>query len=429
MFNRITRFMESVRSPSKLMIAQKFRELSVLLQAGFPLLKALRLLSQGKTSRPLALALKDVAQQVEDGSPLWRAMASRPSAFPPIAVSIVRAGEASANLEDSLVYIADTLEYEVETRNKVGNALTYPAFFVIIGFLFIGLLLGFILPQFKSMYAEFTRASGQGIKSDVFHILMWVQRNTFSIFAVTLSSLAVLVMLLKSKQFYVLEKLKLRTPVFGRLLSFSELTRFSRTLSLLVRSGIPLLQALTLCKTVMDNSETKRLVGDMADCVERGASMVEAMEKYSVVPYMMTDMVKVGEESGSLEQTLMHLSTMLQTQLERAIARLTALIQPIVLVLMGGVVMFLILGLFMPYFELLDKLQDSRFKRDEQLQEVNRKNRPRRKFFRKVKKRKAVFKKKTKIRVKPAVKKTAANAKTKKAAPAKAKTKKPASRK
>lgn len=409
------------------MIAQKFRELAVLLQAGFPLLKALRLLAKGKTSRPLATALEDVAQQVEDGSPLWRAMASRPSAFPPITVSIVRSGEASANLEDSLVYIADTLEYEVETRNKVGNALTYPTFFVFVGFLFIGLLLGFILPQFKSMYAEFTRASGQKIESQIFHILMGIQRNTFGIFAITLSSIAVVVMLFKSKQFFALEKFKLRAPIFGRLLSFSELSRFTRTLSLLIRSGIPLLQALTLCKSVMDNLETKRLVGDMADCVERGASMVEAMEKYSIIPYMMTDMIKVGEESGSLEQTLMHLSRMMQTRLERAIARLTALIQPVVLLLMGGVVTFLILGLFMPYFEMLERLQDSRFKRDNQLQSINKQTRVGKKKAkkRKVAKRKAAFKKKTSVRLKPKARKSAKP--TARKAPAKAA--KPASRK
>jgi type II secretory pathway component PulF len=344
---------------STVSLAQYFRELSVLLTAGFPLLRALRVIGHGQSHRLMSATMTQVAKQVEGGSALWRAMEQHPRVFPPIVVSTVRAGEASGTLEEALEYLSENLEYEAEVRTKVRSAFDYPIFFgflttVILAFMFL-----VVLPRFQEVYAQLSFA--KDIRSPYFHTLLQI-KQVFPWFLLFGSLICVFVWsAFRSRRFLALEKLKLRIPIFGRLLLISDLTRFSKTLSVQSRSSVPILESLRLCRLVVDNRELQNVVSEIETSVEQGGSIVGPLGRHPLIPRTMVDLVEVGEESGSLSITMNHLSKLFQAQIETMISRLTALMQPFLLLLMGGVVVVVFVGMLTPYFEVLDKLQMSGF--------------------------------------------------------------------
>ena len=345
-------------------VALFLRELSVLLKAGFPLLRALNLLGKSQTTPRLSKAIRAVATEVEEGGSFWKAASRHPGIFRPISVAIIRAGESSGTLEDALDYLADSTEYEAEVRGSVRNALTYPIFFAVLVLVALGVILLGVVPQFGEMYNAVTGSmdgSSSVEKSWIFSTLLALSAGFKGYFtAVILIGAGViggLWYVFASKKFMSAEKLKLRIPIFGRLMVLGDLTRLSNTLAVLLQTGVPILQALELVRGVADNLEMQSAVDEMYKSAERGGSLGEPLREFGVIPPLAVDMLIVGEESGSLQTSLEHLGKTLQNNIERLVARITSLIQPVLLVLMGTVVVVIFLALFIPYFDLLSQFR------------------------------------------------------------------------
>lgn len=336
-------------------LAQYFRELSVLLQAGFPILRALRITGRGKSSPLMSAALTKVANQVENGTALWRAMQSHPHVFPHLAVSIVRAGEASGTLDEALIYLSDSLEYEAQVRLKVRSAFDYPIFFSILTLLILSALIFLVLPRFEEVYKNLSMI--QKISSDGFEFLLALKVIFPWVLLFGFIGVFLLWALFRSRRFFFLEKLKLRIPVFGKLLVYADLTRFAKTLSVQIKSSVPILDALRLSRLVIDNRELQQMAHEIRNSAEQGGQLAEPIKKYTVVPDTAVDMVEIGEESGSLDKSLDYLAKVLQTKMESTISRLTALLQPILLLVMGGLVVGIFVIMITPYFQVLDAVQ------------------------------------------------------------------------
>lgn len=338
-------------------LSQYFRELSVLLQAGFPLLRALRVIGHGRSHRLMSATLTHVAIQVENGIALWRAMEQHPRIFPPIVISTIRAGESSGTLEEALEHLADSLEYEADVRSKVRSAFDYPIFFGVLTLAILLFLFLVVLPRFQEVYAQLDH--GGAVQSPYFQALLLIQTMLPWLIGIGGCAGVAIVYAFKSRRFMLLEKIKLRIPLFGRLLLFSDLTRFSKTLSVQARNSVPILESLRLCRLVLDNRELKDVVEQMETHVEQGGSLSGILHQHPLIPRAMVDLVEVGEESGSLSTTMDYLSKMLQNKLENMISRLTALLQPFLLLVMGSVVIVVFVAMLTPYFEVLDRLQNA----------------------------------------------------------------------
>ncbi|TNE50459.1 MAG: type II secretion system F family protein [Deltaproteobacteria bacterium] len=336
-------------------LAQYFREMAVLLEAGFPVLRALRIAGRGKTSPLMSAALTKVANQVENGTALWRAMQSHPRIFPYLAVSVVRAGEASGTLDEAMVYLADSLEYEADVRLKVRSAFDYPIFFSGLTLAVVAAMIFLVLPRFQDVYRNLSAI--KKVSSQGFEFLLAV-RAVFP-WVLLFGGIGVFLLwtLFRSRSIMALEKLKLRIPIFGKLLVYSDMTRFAKTLSVQVKSSVPILDALRLSRLVVNNRELQKMVHEIRLSAEQGGQLAEPVRKYSIVPDTVVDMIEVGEESGSLDNSLEHLAKMMGTKMESIISRLTALLQPILLLVMGTIVVGIFVMMITPYFQVLDAVQ------------------------------------------------------------------------
>lgn len=344
---------------TRLEVGNALREFSVLINAEYPLHRALRLLASNTTNKHLAGTIEQLAGTVESGAPLWQSMARHPWYFDGVTISIIRASEASGKLGDGLAYLADLWEQDQEIRDKVGQALSYPL--VLLGLFFVVLivLLGIVVPTFARNLPELG-GKMSGNAAIVYQASEFV-RTPYGIPLVALI-LAIPVLGLfrwKRQNELAFDRAMGRIPVLGRLLMLADLSRFINMMHMLLQSGVGVLQGLDLAKGALGNAYLAAAVRDMHASVEQGKSMVAPLGPYKEIPNRVKDMLSVGEESGKLEQMLEHLGKSMRGELLRLIDRLFVLLQPISLVIMGVIVLVTFLTFFVSYFDILFNIAGS----------------------------------------------------------------------
>lgn len=333
------------------------QQLARLLKSGLPLLKALMIL-EGQSKRPaFRRVVAELRASIQKGNSLSHALESQSRSFGSWYVSMVRAGEAGGMLEEVLKRLADLLYREMNLRGRVRAALAYPTLMVVVGVLTVYFLLSFVIPRITVLFDE----AGRLLPLPTL-ILIEVSRffQTFW-WAIALGVMALVALIyagLRTERGRLLgDRLILNTPVLAPLILRTEMTRFSRVLGTLLRSGVPILQALDVTSETLGNKVLQGSVKEMARHVRQGEALSKRIEQESYFPDLLGQVVAVGEESGSLDQALVDLAEEYDGEIERTIETMISMLEPLMIIAVGGAVGFIVLALLLPIFDLNEVIQ------------------------------------------------------------------------
>ena len=334
------------------------RQLSTMVSSGMTILRALYVLEAQTESKPLVEVLKKVRKDVEAGLPLSDALERHPKVFSPLFVAMTRAGETGGMLEASLLRIATQLEAEDSLRRQVKGAMMYPA--VVLGFamcVLIGLV-AFIVPVFVGVFKQFggdlpavtkVTVALSHILTTKWYLLIGVVVGVVIAFRKWKGS---------EKGRAQWDAFRLRIPFkIGDIVQKISLARWSRTLSALITAGVPLLQALDITAKTAGNHVVEKAMSDVIESVKRGGTIAEPLREASVFPGMVAQMVAVGEETGALDTMLSKIADFYEDQVEAAVKSLTSILEPVMIVVVGGIVGFIVISMYMPLFKVYDTIK------------------------------------------------------------------------
>ena len=333
------------------------RQFATMINSGLSLLRSLTILGEQTSNRRLGEVIIQVRAEVEQGTSLSAALARHPKVFNRLYVSMVRAGEIGGFLDQVLVKVAETFEKEVELRGKIRSAMTYP---VVVSIMVVGIvaaMLIFIVPTFADLYSSLG-----GTLPLPTRMLMGASNVLRRFFLVVLVVVVVVVFLFRrwkatDRGRYQVDRFKLKVKVFGPLFHKTALSRFSRTLSTLIRAGVPILQALEIVGETVNNMVISRAVRDVQDAVREGESLATPLAKHATFPAMVVQMMAVGEETGALDTMLSKVADFYDQEVEAAVASLTSMIEPILIAVMGAAVGGMVIALYMPLFNIINLVQ------------------------------------------------------------------------
>lgn len=328
------------------------RQLADLLGGGLPLLNALTLLGKQTEQPALRRVIEQVAAGVREGQSLSEALAVFPNVFPSLYSSMVRAGETTGRLEQSLSRLADLGESEAELRSRITSAMAYPAFVMCVAIGMTGFLIAYVIPKLSLVFIE----SGQLLPLPT-RFLLAVSQVCMRWWWVALLILLVAGVLLR--QWYAsergksaIDKLFMALPGIGTLVRKIDTARFARNLGIMAGQGVPVLQALEVTGRNISNAVLQQSIVKVQEAVREGSSIAGALSATGQFPAFVSNMVAVGEESGTVDQALMKVATTYEREVDRVIRTLTTIMEPVMLVLVGGVVMFIVLAMLLPVFQI-----------------------------------------------------------------------------
>jgi type IV pilus assembly protein PilC len=329
------------------------RQFATMINSGLSLLRSLNILAEQTESKPLAEIVGQVRMDVEKGASLSQAMAKHPKAFNRLYVSMVRAGEVGGALDSVLLRLADTIEKQVELRRKVKSAMTYPLVVAILVLTIVTAMLLFVIPMFQGIYKQLggTLPAPTQILIDISNVC---RKLWWAVFLVEIAAAVAFRKWINSeegrKQW---DAIKLKVPIFGKLVRKTALARFSRTLSALVRSGVPILESLDIVAETAGNYVVANAVRETQAAVKRGDPLSKKLEEHPVFPPMVVQMMAVGEETGALDEMLDKIADFYDQEVEATVDALTSLIEPILIVVMGVCVGGMIISLYLPMFNII----------------------------------------------------------------------------
>jgi general secretion pathway protein F len=328
------------------------RQLAVLVHAGIPLVEALTALVEQADHERLKRVLGDVKQRVNEGSTLADALAAHPRVFADLYVNMIRAGEHSGALEVVLFRLADFTESQARLRAKILGTMAYPAAMLVIGSLVLGVLFTVVIPRVTKIFED-TRAT-----------LPWTTRGliAFSSFMTEWWWALLLLAVAGLWGFFRWratprgrarwDRFVLDVPIFGRLVRTIALGRFARTLSTLLKSGVPLLTAMDIVRNVVGNVRLAEVIEQARDAIREGESIAAPLKRSGEFPPLVHHMVAIGERSGALEEMLANVAGAYEDQVETTVAALTSLLEPVMIVAMGGIVAFIVFSVLMPILQI-----------------------------------------------------------------------------
>ncbi|MEZ5169794.1 MAG: type II secretion system F family protein [Acidimicrobiia bacterium] len=333
------------------------RQFATMINSGLTLLKSLSVLEEQTESEELGKVVREVRLDVERGSSLSVALARRPKVFNSLYVAMVKSGETSGTLDQSLERIAHTIEKQVQLRRKVISAMTYPTMVGLFAFLITLAMLIFIVPQFKDMYADL-----EGTLPAPTRALLAVSEFTQKYWYIW--ALGGIVGAFGFRRWINSESgrqrwdtIKLRIPVFGPLVRKIALARFSRTLAALTRSGVPILEALDIVAQTAGNWVVATAVRDAQTAVKGGDTLAHKLQDHEVFPPMVIQMISVGEETGALDEMLDKIAEFYENEVETTVDALTSLIEPILIVIMGAIIGGMVIALYLPMFNIINLIE------------------------------------------------------------------------
>jgi type IV pilus assembly protein PilC len=329
------------------------RQFATMINSGLSLLRALYILADQTENEKLCTVIDQVRQDVERGASLSQALGRHPKVFNRLYVAMVRAGETGGVLDSVLLQLASTIEKQVELRRKVKSAMTYPAVVFALCLLIVAAMLLFIVPTFKNIYAQLN-----GTLPLLTRILIKVSEIFKKFFPILILVGAGAIYGFKrwvetDHGREIWDRVKLRAPVFGKLVHKTALTRFSTTLSVLLSSGVPILEALEITSETVNNTVLSKAVKDVQSGVKTGESMAKPLSTHSVFPPMVTQMIAVGEETGAVDTMLDKIGEFYSQEVEATVNALTSLLEPLLIVVLGASVGGMVIALYMPMFNII----------------------------------------------------------------------------
>ncbi|MGQ9488356.1 MAG: type II secretion system F family protein [Armatimonadota bacterium] len=333
------------------------RQFSTMQDAGVSIVRSLDVLGQQTQSPKLRRIIMDIQAEVEAGQTLSKAMSKYPNVFSNLFIGLIRAGEVGGVLEESLQRLASFLEADVALRRKVRAAMTYPTIVVIAALAIVIGLVTFILPKFFDVFKDL------GIKEFPVMTQMLMDFSNF-LTSRWYVMIAIVVLVVIAFRMFVrtrigrrlYDRLKLKLPVFGPLNHKIALARFSRTLSTLLSSGVPILQALETVAGTVANEIIAEAVMEARARIREGDRIGPPLEKSGMFPPMVVHMISIGEESGALDQMLSKVADFYESEVESTLQSLTSAIEPVLIVLLGGMVGFIVISLLLPLITAVQSL-------------------------------------------------------------------------
>jgi len=352
-------------------LSQFTRQLSTLMDAGLPILRAIRILEQQQKPGILRVALRYVGEDVEAGSTLSEAMAHHPKVFDRLYTNMIAAGEAGGVLDVILQRLADFMEKAQKLKRKVIGAMIYPAAVISFALFIVAGIMYFVVPKFKTIFSDFdtelpaltqfllaasdwmvgktTDANGQEASM---MIPGWIWLLASLIFAVVFWRL--------TRKFetgrYALDIFKMKVPILGNILQKTAVARFARTLGTLVAAGVPILEAINITKDTSGNEVYARALAKVHDAIREGESFAAPLKATKVVDNLVVNMVDVGEETGDLDKMLIKVADNYDDEVETLVAGLVSLLEPIMVIFLGVIVGFIVISLFLPMVSLVNSL-------------------------------------------------------------------------
>ena len=338
-------------------LAVMSRQMATMISAGLSLLRALTILTDQSENPTLKKTLDRVRLDVEAGASLSEAFAKHEVIFPPLMINLVRAGETGGFLEGSLESIAENYEKEVKLRGTIKSAMTYPVVVLIMALLGVVGMLIFIVPVFETMFenlggtlplptqilvwlSEIMQWLGPVMAVGLFAFSFWWARNKNS-----------------ERVRKVVDPIKLKLPVFGALMTKIAIARFTRNFSTMMKSGVPILQALSIVGTTSGNYVVEKALIAVQESVRQGKTVAGPLSEETIFPSMVTQMISVGEDSGALETMLSKIADFYDQEVESTTEQLTALIEPLMIAFMGVVLGGMIVALYLPIFNIFTLIE------------------------------------------------------------------------
>ncbi len=328
------------------------RQFLSILKAGVSMISALEMLTDQTENKKLKEGLKSVKDNVEKGDTLSVAMKKQDGLFPPILLNMIAAGESSGSLEVSLERMSVHFEKDARIKGMVKKAFMYPIVLIFVMIAVVVVMLTFVIPQFKSMFDDIGSDLPGFTKAAL--ALSDSMQNTWYIWLIGIAVLILAYKLYVSTPngSRVVAALKLKIPVFGSLSVKTACARFARTLSTLMASGMPLIDSINICAKVLDNVLYKDALVETSRQIERGVSLTTPLEKSGLFPSMVIHMISIGEETGSMEEMLTNVADYYDEEVEMTTQQATALMEPIIIVMMALVVCALIAVIYGPMVQL-----------------------------------------------------------------------------
>ncbi|HEX7464187.1 MAG TPA: type II secretion system F family protein [Actinomycetota bacterium] len=330
------------------------RQFATMVNSGLPILRALAILAEQTENKELQKVLTQVRLDVEQGSSLSGAMSKHPKAFSDLYVSMIRSGETGGVLDNVLIRLADNMENDVELRRTIKSAMTYPVVVLcMVGGILVAMLL-FVVPQFESIYGSLG-----GTLPLPTRILLGVSRAiTTYWWLLLLISVGIWFAFRRYKKTpsgrLLVDTTKIKMPVFGPLFHKTAIARFSSTLGMLLRSGVPILQALDIVTDTVNNKVISKAVNDVQGSVREGESIAHPLSKHAVFPPMVVQMLAVGEETGAVDTMLDKVSEFYNSEVKASVDALTSLIEPLMVAVVGGCVGAAVIALYLPMFNVIN---------------------------------------------------------------------------
>lgn len=328
------------------------RVFSTMINAGLPLIQCLDLLAQQEQNKIFSKIIRSVKEDIEGGTSLTNALKKYPNVFDELFVNLVAAGEAGGILDVILERLSNYMEKAMKLKARVKGAMTYPAAVLVISFLVVALLLIKVIPVFQQMFegmgGELPALTAALIAASQFAQDYWY----FGVAVIVAFYIALKRFYKTEKGRWTIDSIILKTPVFGPLLKKVAVAKFSRTLSTMMSSGVPILEGLTIVSKTAGNVVIEDALLKTRQSISEGQSIAEPLEKSGIFPAMVVQMIAVGEATGALDSMLSKIASFYDDEVDTAVDAMTALLEPVMMVFLGGVVGGMIVAMYLPIFKL-----------------------------------------------------------------------------
>lgn len=345
------------RYPNKLQLAVFSKQFSVLLRAGVPVARALNTLRLQATNVVFQEILAEVLRDIETGGGLTAALRNHPKVFNTIYVSLVESGEKSGTIEITLGQLAHMLEKEVVLERKIKSALTYPGFVFSAAMLITYFLMTSIVPQFATILTDM--GTKLPLITQIVMGLSDILRTKSYLIAIAIAAVVFgyRAYAATDKGRLQLDTLLLKVPIFGNLIKKTMLARINRATGVMLRSGLNIIEVLTIAQEISGNRVMQNALSDIASNVEMGETMYDSFSRYDkLFPPIMTGMIQIGEDSGAIDELLTQVAEFYDEEVNEIAGSLASLIEPVLTVFMGSVVAIIVLAMFLPYFSIISTL-------------------------------------------------------------------------
>lgn len=333
-----------------------FRELATLIDAKVPVVPSLRAIQEQAESKYLGIVIKEIADDVEDGMPLSESMAKYPNTFNNLAVSIIKAGEVSGNLQRSILFVADNIEKNYRLTSKVRGALFYPAFVITVSAIIGFIATTVILPRLTDMIEEL-EVEIPWYTQIIMFISRFMENYWWAVLIAILGAAGGFIYYIKTESGKrEWDKVKLNLPIVGKLFNYIYITRFASNFSILLAGGIPIVRALTVVSEVVGNSVYQSVILRSADEVKTGGNISTVFSRSSVIPPIVSKIIKIGEETGKISEVTKNIADFYEQEADAITQNLSKAIEPVLIVILGIGVAILVFAILLPIYDIAGKL-------------------------------------------------------------------------